>query len=44
MESELTEWMDHQLRIVDESEYMDLYMRITHKFIGRLISLSFDKV
>ncbi|XP_050881504.1 protein MAIN-LIKE 2 isoform X2 [Lathyrus oleraceus] len=46
MESELTEWMDRQLHIVDgdegvdESEYMDWYMRITRKFIGRPISLS----
>jgi hypothetical protein len=46
MESELTEWMDRQLHIVDgdegvdESEYMDWYMRITRRFIGRPISLS----
>ncbi|XP_012571200.1 protein MAIN-LIKE 2 isoform X3 [Cicer arietinum] len=46
MESELTEWMDRRLHIVDgdegvdESEYMDWYMRITRKFIGRPISLS----
>jgi hypothetical protein len=38
-ESELTECMDHQLRIVYESEYKDWYMRITRKFIGRPISL-----
>lgn len=46
MESELNEWMDRQLQIVDgdegvdESEYMDWYLRITRKFIGRPISLS----
>lgn len=46
MESELTEWMDRQLQIVDgdegvdESEYMEWYLRITRKFIGRPISLS----
>ncbi|KAF1894417.1 hypothetical protein Lal_00027114 [Lupinus albus] len=46
MESELNEWMDRLLNIVDgdegvdESEYMDWYLRITRKFIGRPISLS----
>ncbi|KAG5027217.1 hypothetical protein GYH30_022985 [Glycine max] len=46
MESELNEWMDRQVSIVDgdegadESEYMEWYMRITRKFIGRPISLS----
>ncbi|XP_057429382.1 protein MAIN-LIKE 2-like isoform X2 [Lotus japonicus] len=46
MESELNEWMDRQLHIVDgdesvdESEYMEWYLRITRKFIGRPISLS----
>ncbi|KAK7316722.1 hypothetical protein RJT34_00392 [Clitoria ternatea] len=46
MESELNEWMDRQLNIVDgdegvdESEYMEWYLKITRKFIGRPISLS----
>ncbi|TKY46810.1 Serine/threonine-protein phosphatase 7 long form-like [Spatholobus suberectus] len=46
MESELNEWIDRQLHIVDgdegvdESEYMEWYLRITRKFIGRPISLS----
>jgi len=40
MESELTGCMDHQQRIVYESEYKDWYMRITRKFIGRPIPLS----
>ncbi|XP_052735223.1 protein MAIN-LIKE 2 isoform X4 [Vigna angularis] len=46
MESELNEWMDRQVHIVDgdegvdESEYMEWYLRITRKFIGRPISLS----
>ncbi|KAK7287524.1 hypothetical protein RIF29_00805 [Crotalaria pallida] len=46
MESELNEWM-HRLRNivdgddgVDENEYMDWYLGITRKFIGRPISLS----
>ncbi|KAL5164951.1 Protein MAIN-LIKE 2 [Glycine soja] len=46
MESELNDWMDRQVSIVDgdegvdESEYMEWYLRITRKFIGRPISLS----
>ncbi|KAL4342804.1 hypothetical protein AHAS_Ahas11G0015000 [Arachis hypogaea] len=46
MESELNEWMDRRVHIVDsdegidESEYMEWYLRITRKFIGRPISLS----
>ncbi|KAF7815767.1 protein MAIN-LIKE 2 isoform X1 [Senna tora] len=46
MESELNEWMDRQLHIVngdegiDESEYMQWYLKITRKFVGRPISLS----
>ncbi|KAF1881494.1 hypothetical protein Lal_00021472 [Lupinus albus] len=46
MEQELNEWMDRLLNIVDgdegvdESEYMDWYLRITRKYIGRPISLS----
>ena len=46
MELELSEWLDRQLNIVegdegmDESEYMQWYMKITRRFIGRLIPLS----
>uniref|UniRef100_A0A2N9IBJ3 Aminotransferase-like plant mobile domain-containing protein n=1 Tax=Fagus sylvatica TaxID=28930 RepID=A0A2N9IBJ3_FAGSY len=46
MESELNEWLDRRLHIVegddgaDESEYMQWYLRITRKFVGRPISLS----
>ncbi|XP_054817322.1 protein MAIN-LIKE 2-like isoform X2 [Prosopis cineraria] len=46
MEAELNEWMDRHLHIVDgdegvdESEYMQWYLKITRKFIGRPISLS----
>ncbi|KAL4396136.1 hypothetical protein AHAS_Ahas01G0061700 [Arachis hypogaea] len=46
MESELNEWMERRVHIVDsdegidESEYMEWYLRITRKFIGRPISLS----
>ncbi|XP_059452731.1 protein MAIN-LIKE 2-like [Corylus avellana] len=46
MESELKEWFDRRLHIVegddcaDESEYMQWYLRITRKFVGRPISLS----
>ncbi|GAV74592.1 PMD domain-containing protein, partial [Cephalotus follicularis] len=46
MESELNEWADRQLNIVDgddgveESEYMEWYLRITRKIVGRPISLS----
>ncbi|KAK4275528.1 hypothetical protein QN277_018593 [Acacia crassicarpa] len=46
MEAELNEWMDRRLHIVDgdegvdESEYMQWYLNITRKFIGRPISLS----
>ncbi|KAK0589347.1 hypothetical protein LWI29_013032 [Acer saccharum] len=41
MESELNEWMDRRLNIVGgddgvkESEYMDWYLNITRKFVGR---------
>ncbi|XP_028760254.1 protein MAIN-LIKE 2 isoform X2 [Neltuma alba] len=46
MEAELNEWMDRHLHIVDgdegvdEGEYMQWYLKITRKFIGRPISLS----
>ncbi|XVF71774.1 hypothetical protein PTKIN_Ptkin12aG0066200 [Pterospermum kingtungense] len=46
MESELNEWADHALQIVegddetDENEYMGWYLRITRKVVGRPISLS----
>ncbi|KAF7833542.1 protein MAIN-LIKE 2 isoform X1 [Senna tora] len=46
MESELRVWMDRHLHIVDgdvgvdESEYMQWYLKITRRFIGRPISLS----
>ncbi|KAF5458577.1 hypothetical protein F2P56_022599 [Juglans regia] len=46
MESELNEWLDRRLHIVegddvaDESMYMQWYLRITRKFVGRPISLS----
>ncbi|KAJ6941125.1 protein MAIN-LIKE 2-like [Populus alba x Populus x berolinensis] len=46
MESELNEWMDRQLHIVDgddgvdESDYMQWYWKITRKVVGRPISLS----
>lgn len=46
MESELNEWADRRLQIVeedddaDESEYMHWYLRITRKVVGRPISLS----
>ena len=46
MESELNEWRDRGLQIVDgdegveESEYMQWYLNITRRFIGRPISLS----
>ncbi|KAE8668718.1 thymidine kinase-like [Hibiscus syriacus] len=46
MESELSEWEDRALHIVegdddaDENEYMVWYMRITRKVVGRPISLS----
>lgn len=46
MESELSEWLDRQLHIVDgddsvdESEYMQWYLKITRKVVGRPISLS----
>ncbi|KAI4308061.1 hypothetical protein L6164_031178 [Bauhinia variegata] len=46
MESELNEWIDRRLHIVDgdegvdESEYMQWYLNITRKFVGRPISLS----
>ncbi|XVF21098.1 hypothetical protein REPUB_Repub12eG0061800 [Reevesia pubescens] len=46
MESELNEWADRALHIVegnddaDENEYMGWYLRITRKVVGRPISLS----
>ncbi|KAJ7960703.1 serine/threonine-protein phosphatase 7 long form-like [Quillaja saponaria] len=46
MESELNEWSDRRLHIVegdegvDECEYMQWYLKITRKFVGRPISLS----
>ena len=46
MESELSEWMNRGDHIVDgdegvdESEYMQWYLQITRKFVGRPISLS----
>ncbi|KAH8517939.1 hypothetical protein H0E87_005742 [Populus deltoides] len=46
MESELNEWMDRQLHIVDgddgvdESDYMQWYWKMTRKVVGRPISLS----
>lgn len=46
MESELNEWSDRRSHIVgaddraDETEYLQWYMIITRKFIGRPISLS----
>ncbi|XP_044502968.1 protein MAIN-LIKE 2 [Mangifera indica] len=46
MESELSEWSDRRLHIVDddenadENEYMQWYLRITRKVVGRPISLS----
>ena len=46
MESELNEWLERRLHIVegddgaDENEYMLWFLRITRKFVGRPISLS----
>lgn len=46
MESELNEWLERRFHLVqedddaDESEYMQWYLRITRKFVGRPISLS----
>lgn len=46
MESELIEWLERRFHLVhedddaDESEYMQWYLRITRKFVGRPISLS----
>ncbi|WCJ37421.1 Aminotransferase-like plant mobile domain family protein [Euphorbia peplus] len=46
MESELNEWMDRNLHVVDvgdgadECEYMQWYLKITRKVVGRPISLS----
>lgn len=46
MESELNEWLERRFHIVeqdddaDESEYMQWYLKITRKFVGRPISLS----
>lgn len=46
MESELSEWMDRHLHIVDgdefvdETEYMQWYLNITRRFVGRPLSLT----
>ncbi|KAF3444949.1 hypothetical protein FNV43_RR14642 [Rhamnella rubrinervis] len=46
MESELNEWLDRQFHLVeeedgaDEGDYMQWFLRITRKFVGRPISLS----
>lgn len=46
MEVELNEWRDRGLQIVDgddsvdENEYMQWYLKITRRFVGRPISLS----
>lgn len=46
MEFELNEWVNRRLSIVegadsvDESEYMQWYLKITRQFVGRPISLS----
>ncbi|XP_008229377.1 PREDICTED: serine/threonine-protein phosphatase 7 long form homolog [Prunus mume] len=46
MESEINEWLERRFHIVegddgaDESDYMQWYLRITRKFVGRPISLS----
>eukprot|EP00261_Vitis_vinifera_P024580 XP_010656950.1 PREDICTED: serine/threonine-protein phosphatase 7 long form homolog isoform X2 [Vitis vinifera] len=46
MELELNEWLDRRLNIVEgdegveESEYMQWYMKITRRFVGRLLPLS----
>ncbi|XP_050380093.1 protein MAIN-LIKE 2 [Argentina anserina] len=46
LESELNEWSERRFHIVerdddaDESEYMQWYLKITRKFVGRPISLS----
>ncbi|XP_052178435.1 protein MAIN-LIKE 2-like [Diospyros lotus] len=46
MESELNEWSDRRLHMVDgdedvdESEYMQWYLRITRKLVGRPIPIS----
>ncbi|KAK9276265.1 hypothetical protein L1049_005796 [Liquidambar formosana] len=46
MESELNEWLDRRLHIVegdegvDESEYMQWYLNITRKFVGRPVPIS----
>lgn len=46
MEFELNEWVNRRLNIaegdgsVDESEYMQWYLKITRRFVGRPISLS----
>lgn len=48
MESELNEWYQRECNIVkgydasDGIEYMDWYLRITRKFVGRPISPSFE--
>ncbi|KAL1812745.1 protein MAIN-LIKE 2 isoform X2 [Daucus carota subsp. sativus] len=46
MESELTEWVDRHLRVVDidedvdESEYMPWYLNITRKLVGRPVPIT----
>lgn len=47
MESELNEWMERRLHIVqdggdgvDDSEYIQWYLKITRKFVGRPIPIS----
>lgn len=48
METELNEWYNRRYNIVngndgvDESEYMQWYLRITRRFVGRPISLSIE--
>lgn len=46
MESELTEWIDRHLRVVDidedvdENDYMPWYSNITRKLVGRPVPMS----
>lgn len=46
MESELNEWSERRFHIVegdhsaDESDYLQWYLKVTRKFVGRPISLS----
>lgn len=46
MESELNEWVDRHLRVVDidedvdENEYMPWYLNITRKLVGRPVPMS----